>query len=142
MLVSSGQTAFAPAFAALHKQCFDHPWSVAEWSDLLHLPTTIGWLTEQSFLLCSHVADEMEILTIGVIPSVRRQGIASALLQELLTYARAQGVHRVFLEVSAHNPAAQALYARYGFVRTGTRPNYYQTSSGLVDALCLTCPLN
>jgi ribosomal-protein-alanine N-acetyltransferase len=138
MLVASGDTAFSPVLSTIHAQCFDKPWSEQEMFSLLSLPTTVGWLTEQGFLLCSHVADEMEILTIGVLPTFRKQGVGIQLLQTLFSYASDKKVSHIFLEVSADNLPAQHLYQKAGFIQTGLRKNYYKTATGFTDALCLT----
>ena len=95
-------------------------------------------MTEESFLLCSEVADEMEILTICVLPEFRRQHIAQDLLFELFRYAKGQKVKRIFLEVAEDNQAAQKLYLGAGFKQTGRREGYYVCKNGNVDALCLT----
>lgn len=137
MLVASGDTAFSPVLSTIHAQCFDKPWSEQEMFSLLSLPTTVGWLTEQGFLLCSHVADEMEILTIGVLPTFRKQGVGFQLLQTLFGYASDKKVSHIFLEVSADNLPAQHLYQKAGFIQTGIRKNYYKTATGFTDALCL-----
>ena len=138
MLVASGDTAFSPVLSTVHAQCFDKPWSEQEIFSLLSLPTTVGWITEKGFLLCSHVADEMEILTICVLPIFRKQGVAFQLLQDLFYYASQKNVTRVFLEVSISNQPAQRLYQKAGFIQTGVRKNYYKTTNGFIDALCLT----
>lgn len=138
MLVVDGQVSFAPVIAALHQQCFERGWSVAEVEAVLRMPGTMCWLKEQGFLLCLHVLDEMEILAIGVLPAFRRHGIARRLLAEMTENACQNGVSKIFLEVSEVNQAAQALYAQSGFRQTGRRKGYYQTKEGAVDALCLT----
>ena len=129
--------AYASALAALHAQCFAKPWSEDEIKTLLTLPTTILWITAQGFLMCSKIADEMEILTIGVLPAYRRQHIASNFLQSMLNYASQNDIHGIFLEVSITNQPAQALYYRFGFQEIGRRRGYYRTEQGAVDALCL-----
>ena len=129
---------FAPIAAKIHHKCFDKGWSEKEFQKLLALPTSRLWMTEEGFLLCSEVADEMEILTICVLPEFRRQHIAQDLLFELFQYAKAQKVKRIFLEVAEDNEAAQKLYQASGFKQTGRREGYYVRKSGVVDALCLT----
>ena len=138
MFLASGDTAFSPVLSSIHGQCFEKAWTEAEMFSILSLPTTIGWLTEQGFLLCSHVANEMEILTIGVLPAFRQQGVGFRFLQVLFDYAAEKQVKQIFLEVSADNPAAQRLYQKAGFVKTGVRKNYYKTKDGFTDGLCLT----
>ena len=138
MLVSSGQVEFAPVIAELYRQCFPEVWPVSEIQKILALPTTIGWVTEKGFLICSRVLDEMEIISIGVLPAYRRMHIASALMDDLITYATFNKIKKIFLEVSVLNTPAQGLYARFGFKQTGVRSGYYQAQDGRIDALCLT----
>ena len=137
MLVSSGHIEYAPLLAELHGHCFPVGWSKKEMENLLGLPSTIAWVTEDSFLICSHVLDEMEILTIGVLPDKRKQHLASLLLEDLMTYAQSHEVRKIFLEVSIQNKPAQGLYTKFGFVRSGIRKAYYSTPTGPEDALCL-----
>ena len=73
MFIADAQTAFAPVIAELHRHCFQVPWSESDIRDLLCLPTTVGWVTESSFLLCSRVVDEMEILTYELENSVNKE---------------------------------------------------------------------
>ncbi len=138
MLLSDNQVIYADVLAALHRTCFERPWDTSAFKALLVLPTTVVWLEKECFLVCSHVLDEMEILTIGVAPSARRQGRGRALLNQMVTYAREHQVSRIFLEVSVENEAAYRLYTQNGFECTGRRKQYYQTEHGLVDAFCLT----
>jgi len=137
MLVFSGHTEYATLLAELHKHCFPIPWSEKEMFNLLQLPSTIAWVTEDCFLICSRVLDEMEILTIGVLPEKRKQHLASRLLEALITYAKSNNVHKIFLDVSVQNQPAQGLYAKFGFIRNGVRKAYYSTPAGVEDALCL-----
>ena len=81
------------------------------------------------------IADSAEILTVGVIPSARRRGIARQVLDGLLGEARRRGAVEAFLEVRVDNEAAQALYARAGFAQVGLRRGYYD--GGRVDAVVM-----
>ena len=81
------------------------------------------------------VSGEADILTVGVIPAARRQGIAVRLVHALLGEARRLGAGTAFLEVRVDNSAAQALYEREGFVQVGVRRGYYD--GGRVDAVTM-----
>jgi ribosomal-protein-alanine acetyltransferase len=81
------------------------------------------------------VGESAEILTVGVVPSARRRGIARRLLAGLLAEARARGAVEVFLEVRVDNEAARALYADEGFDEVGLRPGYYD--AGRVAAVVM-----
>ena len=60
----------------------------------------------------------------------RGRGVGSALLQAAISRARGQGVHKLCLEVFAHNTAAIALYRKAGFVEEGRRTGQYRRASG------------
>ena len=130
---------FAPIAAKIHAKCFEKGWSEEEFKKLFALPTSRLWMTEEGMLLCSEVADEMEILTVCVLPEFRRQHIAQDLLYELFCYAKNQKIKKIFLEVAEDNEAAQKLYLSTGFKQTGRREGYYaRKKAPPVDALCLT----
>ena len=72
----------------------------------------------------------------------RGSGVGSALLQAAIDWARAQGLHKLCLEVFPHNTAAIALYRKYGFVEEGRRVRQYRRTSGeLWDSLVMGLPL-
>ena len=56
-----------------------------------------------------------------VAPAVRRSGVATRLVGEMLRHLRARGVRRAWLWVLDGNEAAYALYQKLGFVSTGLR---------------------
>ena len=60
----------------------------------------------------------------------RGRGVGSALLQTAIDWSRAQGLHKLCLEVFAHNTAGIALYRKYGFVDEGHRVRQYRRASG------------
>lgn len=78
------------------------------------------------------VADAAEVLTVGVVPNARRQGIGAQLLAALLDEARSRGAREAFLEVRVDNEAARKLYEHEGFIDVGLRRGYYD--AGRVDA--------
>jgi ribosomal-protein-alanine N-acetyltransferase len=81
------------------------------------------------------IGTEAEILTVGVVPAARRQGLAVRLLAALLDEARQLGGTEAFLEVRIDNEPARALYRREGFAEIGMRPGYY--ANGRVDAVVM-----
>ena len=72
----------------------------------------------------------------------RGHGVGSALLREAISRARRQGLHKLCLEVFAHNTAAIALYRRCGFAEEGRRVGQYRRASGeLWDSIVMGLPL-
>jgi len=72
----------------------------------------------------------------------RGRGVGSALVQAAISRARDQGLHKLCLEVFAHNTAAIALYRKSGFVEEGQRIGQYRRASGeLWDSIVMGLPL-
>ena len=80
-------------------------------------------------------ADQAEILTVGVVPTAQRRGLARAMLAELYAEATRRGARELFLEVRIDNTAAIALYTAEGFADIGRRRGYYE--HGRVDAMVM-----
>lgn len=130
--------------ARLHARCFTTPapWSAADFAGFLADPLCFLICAPQGFALGRAVAGEAELLTIAVDPDARRQGTGRALLDALLAAAQTRGAEMLFLEVSAENPAAIALYRAAGLRETGRRRGYYRTPQGQrIDALVMATAL-
>ena len=130
----------AAIWARLHAACFStpRPWSLNEITDLLADPHVFALGDSQGFVIGRTVAGESELLTLAVDPMARRQGIGQRLVQDFLDHSRAQKATTAFLEVSAQNAPAIALYHRAGFVQTGRRRGYYAAPDGQkIDALVM-----
>lgn len=129
----------ASALAVLHALCFKEGdrWAEAQIAGSLSLATTRGYVAVEGadifgVLLVQKAGGEGEILTLGVHPSRRRQGIGHDLLNCALTE---EGICSLFLEVAADNASAIALYEKTGFSLFGRRKGYYRRGAGRVDAL-------
>ena len=77
------------------------------------------------FCILRRMADEGELLQIAVDPMYRRRGLADKLVIAALDWAKAQGLHSVFLEVRVSATPAAALYEKHGFESMGQRKDYY-----------------
>lgn len=78
------------------------------------------------YAVASYVGDVAELQRIAVDPDVRRRGVASELLDEVVARARTAGADRVLLEVREGNAGAIAFYAARGFAEIDRRPRYYR----------------
>ena len=122
------------------------PWSA---EDYQALGTSPGGLilsddtVSVGFLVLRLVADEGEILDLGVVPQARRQGVARALLNQGMAVAAQRGIDQVFLDVAEDNLPARALYEGAGFSITGRRPQYYaRQDGGRMDALLMSLQIS
>jgi ribosomal-protein-alanine N-acetyltransferase len=87
-----------------------------------------------AFIVARVVGEEWEIENVVVATPLRRCGIASTLMCNLVERARAQGAQQIMLEVRESNISARTLYAKCGFVECGRRERYYQDPKE--DAVC------
>lgn len=118
----------------LHQKCFpSKPWSADDFRELKQSGCEII-MSENGFIVYRIVLDEAEIITIGVNPEKRRQGIASAMIGIVEKTIKNQGVKKIFLEVAANNISGQKLYENCGFRTVGLRPKYYDG----VDAILMS----
>jgi ribosomal-protein-alanine N-acetyltransferase len=135
--VTPATVAHAAAMATIHRMAFPPKatWGRSAIATQLALPGVFGWIDPHGGMILARVAaDEMEVLTLAVIPKVRRQGVGTRLLDAALTLARSRSARTAFLEVAVNNNAARALYERSGFQPAGKRPRYYADGT---DALVL-----
>jgi ribosomal-protein-alanine acetyltransferase len=84
------------------------------------------------FAVSMSLGDVVDLQRIGVRPDQQRSGVATALLEDLVTHPGA--ADRMLLEVSAANRSAVAFYTRAGFSQVSVRPRYYRDGS---DALVM-----
>ena len=142
-----GATGFR-VVAALFAETFDDPWPEPSVRELMDSPGARAMIAREGetpigFLLARVVADEAEILSIGVRPAARRQGVARALFKAFLPLAGAAGAKSVFLEVGQDNPPALSLYESLDFERVGLRRDYYTRRGGeRIDAVLMRLSLS
>ena len=65
--------------------------------------------------------DEAHLASFWVDPASRGTGVAAALLQAVVEWARSSGVVKLTLWVADESPAARRFYTRMGFAGTGRR---------------------
>lgn len=116
----------------LHKLCFPHkPWSANDFADLKKSGCDII-ASENGFAVWRAVADEAEIITIGVNPEYRKNGIATAMLTLIENELKKSGVKKIFLEVSVNNIPALNLYKSNGYTEFYVRKKYYDDGSDAI----------
>jgi ribosomal-protein-alanine N-acetyltransferase len=125
----------AAAIAHLHGASFQRGWNEDEVERLLIAPNVraqrvIMGKKLVGFVLSRLAADEAEILSIAVTPSMRGRGLARKLLSLHLRTLAGLGVQAVFLEVGEDNVSACRLYERAGFGEVGRREGYYPRRGG------------
>ncbi len=120
-----------PQVIAIERRAFPTPWSLAMFVLELSKPSGVCLAAVEGgrvgklhgYLICSRYDQVWHLMNIAVDPATRRQGIASALLHEMLE--RAGREQSFTLEARTSNAIAIGLYERFGFRSAGTRPRYY-----------------
>ena len=81
-----------------------------------------------------------EITGIGVLPSRRRKGVATALIKRASEYFLNSGVDEVYCEVYEENIPSQLLIQAYGFVQVGRRDIPMQVGDTVVSTSTTDLP--
>lgn len=132
----------------IERSLFSTPWSRLSFiNELLHkdaaaivvrgldplsgntLPPILG------YAVFRRIADELQILKLGVAKANHRQGIARFLLKTCVDSPVLEGTEVAFLEVRENNKAAISLYQQAGFRLIGKRRRYYPDTNE--DALMM-----
>ena len=129
-----------PKIALLERECFADPWSQQSIASELHNPLSLWLVAQEGQTLLGYVGsqtclDETDMMNIAVSPASRRQGVARALIEALVSALRQHGSKQLTLEVRASNGPARQLYESLGFLQVGLRKNYYRNPKE--DALIL-----
>ncbi len=131
-----------PVMVSLDKQLFPYsPWSTGQYRQEISAPTRhfiVALDDAQNIIGYAGVfapgGTAADILTVGVVPEHRSQGIARALMALITKWAKKQGSTAMLLEVKIDNLEAISLYESLGYVKLNIRKDYF--GSGL-DALVM-----
>ena len=112
------------AFGSTFEETISRPFE--SWHQQLQdLPTFVAVIEESDVGMVRIAPDQANrdgivwLISMWVAPESRGQGVGEALIEAIVTQARAQGHSRILLDVGDHNAPAIGLYARMGFVPTG-----------------------
>ncbi len=118
---------------AVHKieqECFSHPWSLESLESEMKNENSLFLAAVDDgevigYIGMSIVIDEGYIFNVAVCESSRQRGVATALINELVTYAKKNNFSFITLEVRESNMPARSLYSKFGFIKAGERKDYY-----------------
>ncbi|MEI7513750.1 MAG: ribosomal protein S18-alanine N-acetyltransferase [Betaproteobacteria bacterium] len=130
----------------VEQRAYAHPWSRANFQDVLHSGYLAQILMADTTILGYFVAmkgvDEVHLLNITVAPEYQGQGWAHVMLDALDIWARGQNAEWLWLEVRVGNTRARQVYERHGFHQVGQRKSYYAAGHGQrEDALVMNLRL-
>jgi ribosomal-protein-alanine N-acetyltransferase len=121
-----------PAIEEIEQRSYATPWSRSMFAGELSKPSSIclGAFDAESgrlagYLIISRYVDAWHVMNLAVAPALRRQGIATALLERLFDQTASESRRGYTLEVRVSNDAAIKLYEQMGFKARGIRRGYY-----------------
>lgn len=125
----------------IETECFSHPWSKQSLEEELNNETSLFLVAKEEnevigYIGMSIVIDEGYIFNVAVREKYRNNGIATALINELVTYGKKNNFSFITLEVRESNLPAISLYSKFGFIKAGERKDYY--SNPKENAILLT----
>lgn len=114
----------------IETECFSHPWSRQSLENELNNETSLFLVAKEEnevigYIGMSIVIDEGYIFNVAVRESYRNMGVATALINELVTYGKKNNFCFITLEVRESNQPAISLYSKFGFIKAGERKDYY-----------------
>ncbi|CAI3130656.1 acetyltransferase family protein [Acinetobacter baumannii 1598530] len=77
-----------------------------------------------------------EVEKLMVLTSLRKQGIATLLMNELENFAREKGLRLLVLD-TREGDVSELLYSKIGFVRVGVIPSFALSSNGNYDGTAI-----
>ncbi len=115
----------------MEQNIFSMPWTEQNFADLLTRSYCLYLVAckADKIVGCAGLTvlgNEGDIDKVMVCEECRGQGVASYLMEELLSEGRRRGVQEFTLEVRVSNIAAIRLYEKFGFVSEGIRPRFYE----------------
>lgn len=131
---------------AIEQAAYEFPWTHGNFIDSLRAGHSAWTMRDSGGSLIAYavlmlVLDEAHLLNLTVAPACQRFGFGWRMLEAMAENARSYGARTMLLEVRPSNEAAQKMYARYGFVRIGTRRGYYPARDGREDAIVMRLAL-
>ena len=87
------------------------------------------------FAMLALTSGVAELLAIAVEPAMQGRGVGALLMDEVINKARRSKVKYFMLHTAVENSTAQALFEKYGFVRSGISASFYPKGQ---DAFIMT----
>ena len=119
---------------------FDDFWNTATINDELKSNNSMYIIAKMDdeivgFAGLKIIIDEAEIMNIATKKTFRHQGIASYMMDYLISYCKNNNIKSINLEVNIKNSIAINFYKKYNFINVGLRKKYYNHND---DALLMT----
>lgn len=136
-----------PEVLRIEQASFPNPWSRNMFErDIIHNKLAHIFSVRRAGTIVGYfsvwkIVDEGHLVTLAVDPVLRKRGFGTLILKEILRRAPELRISKITLEVRETNLAAIRLYSRFGFIKAGVRPKYYEdTQDAWIMDLDLSAP--
>jgi ribosomal-protein-alanine N-acetyltransferase len=128
--LASAELSDACDISLIEDECFSAPWSENQIKDEISRDNVIFLTAKSDGNLCGYISgqlilDEFYINNVAVTEKCRNNGIASALIAELINKLKHCNCALATLEVRESNYGARNVYEKFGFENLGIRKNFY-----------------
>ena len=130
LLIGKLQKNDAPCVAKIERECFSVPFSESDILSYLENPIWRFLAAKISEAVVGYISytvilDECQIVNVAIVPTLRKMGIGSKIIEAFLEEIKNEGVKSAFLEVRESNLPAINLYKKFGFLEIGISKNHY-----------------
>jgi ribosomal-protein-alanine N-acetyltransferase len=123
-----------PEVVEIEKNCFEFPWKEDDFQVCLKQRNCIGMVAEvdnrvAGFMIYETPKNRIHLLNIATSPQFQRQGIATQMIQKLVSKLTNQGRTRISMEVRESNLPALIFLRSRGFRATGILHCFYEDTN-------------
>lgn len=127
---------FNDVFNISKEQFENNSWTDSQFKDCLKNNNYITYVFYQnnkvaSFLIAQNLIDSINLLLIGTKNEFKRKGLASILIEHLISEAKSKNI-KLWLEVRKDNSPAINLYKKLGFKEIFERKSYYKDGTSAI----------
>lgn len=121
----------------IENESFISPWNLKQFQyELKENPYAILLVADYEGVICGFIDfwitfDVAQLNQIAVLPSLRKKGIGTVLLQDMLNRVEPL-VNKITLEVRIHNENARKLYEKLGFKEELVKKSYYDNGDDAI----------
>ncbi|HYH07506.1 MAG TPA: ribosomal protein S18-alanine N-acetyltransferase [Thermoanaerobaculia bacterium] len=137
LVIERAARAHVPAIHRIEEASFPAPWRPEFFGSEIAAEGRFNLVATRDrvvigYLFSMWIFDEMHVNKIAVAEEARRQGIADALMERCVTFAREHAIVTISLEVRQSNEGAQAFYRHLDFAPVYVRKGYYPDGEAAV----------
>ncbi|MDR2172146.1 MAG: ribosomal protein S18-alanine N-acetyltransferase [Planctomycetaceae bacterium] len=118
----------------IENSCFEFPWREEDFQSCLKQRNCIGMVAEKNnrvvgFMIYETPKNRIHLLNIAILPEFQRQGIASQMIQKLISKLTNQGRTKITMEIRESNLPALLFFRSRGFKATGVLHCFYEDTN-------------